>query len=157
MSDPIQVDDDDDWDQQDNHEAGGGTTITTTTINDEEYLNVDIENSNIEDTILLRQQQQYGNEQMIEDENGINYADGRKYQIQQDFFGGVVGQEGQQLQEEEEEEAVDILDFDESTGGVRGNIMISDSEEGVLLMRFCPHDSSMLYPQVSYLYFTFVF
>lgn len=61
--------------------------------------------------------------------------------------------EGQQLEEEEEEyeeqeqqqqvyeeeEEDDILDMGEDTAA---------NEQQGLLMRFCPHDSSMLYPQV---------
>lgn len=46
-------------------------------------------------------------------------------------------QGGQQAMEEEEED--DILDMGEGDA--------ANEKEG-LLMRFCPHDSSMLYPQV---------
>lgn len=42
-------------------------------------------------------------------------------------------------EEEDEDEEDDILDM-EGDGAVL--------QEGALLMRFCPHDSSMLYPQV---------
>ena len=48
--------------------------------------------------------------------------------------------EGQQQQENEPEEE-DILDMGDDDQGT------NDKES--LLMRFCPHDSSMLYPQVS--------
>jgi hypothetical protein len=40
---------------------------------------------------------------------------------------------------EEEEEEEDILDMEGDTG---------NRDKDALLMRFCPHDSSMLYPQV---------
>ncbi len=40
---------------------------------------------------------------------------------------------------EEEEEEEDILDMEGDTG---------NHDKDALLMRFCPHDSSMLYPQV---------
>jgi hypothetical protein len=46
---------------------------------------------------------------------------------------------GRMEEEEEEEEEEDILDAGEETGV---------QEQDALLMRFCPHDSSMLYPQV---------
>lgn len=42
-------------------------------------------------------------------------------------------------QEEEEEEEEDLLDMGDDTG----------AQENVLLMRFCPHDSSLLYPKVN--------
>jgi hypothetical protein len=42
-------------------------------------------------------------------------------------------------EEEEEEEEEDILDMEGDTGV---------QHQDALLMRFCPHDSSMLYPQV---------
>lgn len=48
-------------------------------------------------------------------------------------------EEGDVLPEEEEEEEEDILDMGEDDGG---------PQHDALLMRFCPHDSSMLYPQV---------
>lgn len=40
--------------------------------------------------------------------------------------------------DEEEEEEEDILDMEEAPA----------VQQDALLMRFCPHDSSMLYPQV---------
>ena len=51
------------------------------------------------------------------------------------------GEEQQQddFEQEEEEEDDDILDMGEDDE--------ANEKEG-LLMRFCPHDSSMLYPQV---------
>jgi hypothetical protein len=49
----------------------------------------------------------------------------------------MLPEEGDEEQEGEEE---DILDM----GGDSGI-----QQEDALLMRFCPHDSSMLYPQVS--------
>ena len=48
------------------------------------------------------------------------------------------GVEGQMEEEEEE----DILDMGEETA----------VQDDALIMRFCPHDSSMLYPQVSFVY-----
>lgn len=48
-------------------------------------------------------------------------------------------EEQQEEADEEEEEEDDILDMGEDD--------LANEKEG-LLMRFCPHDSSMLYPQV---------
>jgi hypothetical protein len=42
--------------------------------------------------------------------------------------------------DEEEEDDEDVLDMEGAT---------MNTQVGALLMRFCPHDSSMLYPQVS--------
>jgi hypothetical protein len=53
-----------------------------------------------------------------------------------DLFGDD-GEEDMLPEEEEEEE--DILDMEGDTG---------NHDKDALLMRFCPHDSSMLYPQV---------
>lgn len=53
-----------------------------------------------------------------------------------DLWGEDGEQEEEDMQEEEEE---DILDMGEEA---------LVQQEGVLLMRFCPNDSSMLYPQV---------
>jgi hypothetical protein len=70
--------------------------------------------------------------------------------MEEDWEGGAVDAEEnepedqQQLfgeEEEEEDEEEDIL------GGDDGPVT-NDKES--LLMRFCPHDSSMLYPQVSF-------
>ena len=56
---------------------------------------------------------------------------------------GEEDEEQQDMEgEEEEEEEEDILDM-----GDDDQVQPSDA----LLMRFCPHDSSMLYPQVSLL------
>ena len=44
---------------------------------------------------------------------------------------------------EEEEEEDDILDMGEDDQ--------ETNEQEALLMRFCPHDSSMLYPQVRFI------
>ena len=44
------------------------------------------------------------------------------------------------------EEEEDILDLGE---GMHGRTLEGGGDD-VLLMRFCPHDSSMLYPQVSH-------
>lgn len=49
------------------------------------------------------------------------------------------------VEEEEEEEEEDIL------GGDDDGPETNDKES--LLMRFCPHDSSMLYPQVRVQYY----
>lgn len=54
-----------------------------------------------------------------------------------DLFGDEADDDNMLPEEAEEEE--DILDMDGDTGNHQ-----ADS----LLMRFCPHDSSMLYPQV---------
>jgi hypothetical protein len=53
----------------------------------------------------------------------------------------LFGDDGEDdmLPEEEEEEEEDILDMEGDTG---------NHDKDALLMRFCPHDSSMLYPQV---------
>jgi hypothetical protein len=48
-------------------------------------------------------------------------------------------EQGEQQEVMEEEEEDDILDMGEDNE--------ANEKEG-LLMRFCPHDSSMLYPQV---------
>jgi hypothetical protein len=52
--------------------------------------------------------------------------------------------EDQQLEDDEGqgeyEEEEDILDVGDE---------VETDDRGALLMRFCPHDSSMLYPQVS--------
>jgi hypothetical protein len=53
-----------------------------------------------------------------------------------DLFGD--DDEDDMLPEEEEEEE-DILDMDGDA---------ANRQEDALLMRFCPHDSSILYPQV---------
>ena len=45
----------------------------------------------------------------------------------------------------DDEDADDILGLDD---GMNGGEVPAD-HEGSLLMRFCPHDSSMLYPKVS--------
>jgi hypothetical protein len=45
----------------------------------------------------------------------------------------------EEVEQAEEEEEEDILDME-------GDVVVY--QEGALLMRFCPHDSSMLYPQV---------
>jgi len=50
----------------------------------------------------------------------------------------LFGEDDDDMNEEEEEEE-DILDMDAGT---------TVQQEDSLLMRFCPHDSSMLYPQV---------
>ena len=55
-----------------------------------------------------------------------------------DLFGENDGELGEDEEDDEEEE--DILDME---GGP------TMQREEALLMRFCPHDSSMLYPQVS--------
>jgi hypothetical protein len=53
----------------------------------------------------------------------------------------LFGDDGEDdmLPEEEDEEEEDILDMEGDTG---------KHQKDSLLMRFCPHDSSMLYPQV---------
>jgi len=61
-----------------------------------------------------------------------------------DLFGdeGLENEEEQQdmLPEEGEGDEEDILDMGEEN---------NNQQHDALLMRFCPHDSSMLYPQVS--------
>jgi hypothetical protein len=47
------------------------------------------------------------------------------------------------MEEEEEEDEENILD----ANGMNEQLMGDDDQ---LLMRFCPHDSSMLYPKVYY-------
>lgn len=54
-----------------------------------------------------------------------------------DLFGD---DDDDEMEQEEEEEEEDILDME---GQDTGN-----QKQDTLLMRFCPHDSSMLYPQV---------
>ena len=49
-----------------------------------------------------------------------------------------VAGEDDEDEEEEEEEEEDILDMEDAPA----------AQQDALLMRFCPHDSSMLYPQV---------
>lgn len=55
-----------------------------------------------------------------------------------DLFGE---EEDQQEMEEEDEDEEDILDMGDDEG---------IQQQDVLLMRFCPHDSSMLYPKVCF-------
>jgi hypothetical protein len=50
-------------------------------------------------------------------------------------------QQIQQQQYEDDLDADDILGLDDDAGAM-------ENHEGSLLMRFCPHDSSMLYPKV---------
>jgi hypothetical protein len=50
-------------------------------------------------------------------------------------------QQIQQQQYEDDLDADDILGLDDDAGAI-------ENPEGSLLMRFCPHDSSMLYPKV---------
>ena len=52
-------------------------------------------------------------------------------------------QQQQQQQYQDDVDADDILGLDDAAGGE--NMW---DNEGSLLMRFCPHDSSMLYPKV---------
>ena len=57
-----------------------------------------------------------------------------------DLFGEEEDQQEMEEDEEEvEEEEEDILDMGDDDGV---------QQQDVLLMRFCPHDSSMLYPKV---------
>lgn len=67
-----------------------------------------------------------------------------------DIFGdGDQEEDDDDMLPEEEEEEEDILDMEENT---------AVQQENALLMRFCPHDSSMLYPQVgSCIVFLFIF
>jgi hypothetical protein len=60
-----------------------------------------------------------------------------------DLFGEEDDQQEMEEEEEEEEEddEEDILDMGEDEGV---------QQQDVLLMRFCPHDSSMLYPKVCF-------
>jgi hypothetical protein len=50
-------------------------------------------------------------------------------------------------EEDEEEEEENILDAHEMNAHP-----MADGEDDELLMRFCPHDSSMLYPKVRLLW-----
>lgn len=50
-------------------------------------------------------------------------------------------QQLQQQQYQDDLDADDILGLDDDAG-------VMENPEGSLLMRFCPHDSSMLYPKV---------
>lgn len=50
-------------------------------------------------------------------------------------------QQLQQQQYQDDLDADDILGLDDDAGAI-------ENPEGSLLMRFCPHDSSMLYPKV---------
>lgn len=52
------------------------------------------------------------------------------------------GQQDVAVGEEEEQDEGDILDMGEEDQ--------ETNEKEALLMRFCPHDSSMLYPQVGH-------
>jgi hypothetical protein len=58
-----------------------------------------------------------------------------------DLFGEEDDQQDMEEEEEDDEEE-DILDMGEDEGV---------HQQDVLLMRFCPHDSSMLYPKVCFL------
>lgn len=57
----------------------------------------------------------------------------------------VDHQQIQQQQYQDDLDADDILGLDDDAGAM-------ENPEGSLLMRFCPHDSSMLYPKVSPFY-----
>ena len=54
-------------------------------------------------------------------------------------------QQIQQQQYQDDLDADDILGLDDDAGAM-------ENPEGSLLMRFCPHDSSMLYPKVRLLF-----
>jgi hypothetical protein len=56
-------------------------------------------------------------------------------------------QQQQELQQELEDDEVDEEEEEEDILGGDDELVTNDKES--LLMRFCPHDSSMLYPQVS--------
>jgi DNA-directed RNA polymerase II subunit RPB9 len=68
-----------------------------------------------------------------EEEEEEDVEGGQQQQQQQQ-----AAEEDEEDEEDEDEEDDDILDMEDNTGGFK---------EDVLLMRFCPHDSSMLYPQ----------
>jgi hypothetical protein len=51
----------------------------------------------------------------------------------------------QQQQYQDDLDADDILGLDDDAGAI-------ENPEGSLLMRFCPHDSSMLYPKVKQMF-----
>lgn len=53
----------------------------------------------------------------------------------------IDNQQIQQQQYQDDLDADDILGLDDDAGAM-------ENPEGSLLMRFCPHDSSMLYPKV---------
>lgn len=56
-----------------------------------------------------------------------------------DLFGEEEDQQEMEEEDDDEEEEEDILDMGDDDGV---------QQQDVLLMRFCPHDSSMLYPKV---------
>lgn len=56
----------------------------------------------------------------------------------------VDHQQLQQQQYQDDLDADDILGLDDDAE-------VIENPEGSLLMRFCPHDSSMLYPKVSFI------
>ena len=57
------------------------------------------------------------------------------------LFGDDDEEDIQQQQYQDDLDADDILGLDDDIGA-------AENAEGALLMRFCPHDSSMLYPKV---------
>ena len=61
-----------------------------------------------------------------------------------DDNGENISSQRQRMMEVDSEEEVDILDMGEMNGHDA-----TTSEDDQLLMRFCPHDSSMLYPKVN--------
>ena len=70
-------------------------------------------------------------------------------QVDENNNNGGIGLFGDD--EEQEQQYNDAADLDDILGlddEDAANTMQSADPEGSLLMRFCPHDSSMLYPKV---------
>lgn len=75
-----------------------------------------------------------GNDEEEEEEEDEEAGGGQDNNMMQE----EEGEEEDDEEEEEEEEEDDILDMGDDDAG---------PQQDSLLMRFCPHDSSMLYPQ----------
>jgi hypothetical protein len=72
----------------------------------------------------------------------------RYYQLQRKLI--KMEEDWQQEGEEQEDQADDLEDGDEEEDDILDmGEDVATNDKDALLMRFCPHDSSMLYPQVS--------
>ena len=65
------------------------------------------------------------------------------------LFGDDDDEENGQQQQQQQQQYDDDLGLDDVLGLDDGAGEVPADHEGALLMRFCPHDSSMLYPKVS--------
>lgn len=63
------------------------------------------------------------------------------------LFGDDEDEEDNQNEQQLQQYQDDLLDADDILGLDDGAVEVPADHEGALLMRFCPHDSSMLYPK----------